>query len=174
MGELTDPAAKAEVLLRWPTYVLGQLWRQGRNEIEKAFAAAGLSLREYLVLEWIDALRNPSQQQIADQMGIDRSDFVTILDHLQERGLIGRERDTADRRRHVLSLTGTGRETLARAVAVSRQVSDAFFGALTPAELATLHRLALKALGEDPALADRRTAGLAQRRERPRTESPDA
>jgi DNA-binding MarR family transcriptional regulator len=172
MGELTDPRAKAELLLEWPTYVLGQLWRRGRRDIEDALAADGLSLRDYLVLVWIDALRGPSQQEIADRVGIDRSDFVKLLDQLQERELIGRERDPADRRRHVLSLTQGGRATLARATATSRHSTETFFAALTPEELATLHRLSLKALGQDPDLADLRTAALTGRQERLRPDAP--
>src|ERR1700753_1863599 len=129
MGELTDPRAKAELLLEWPTYVLGQLWRRGRRDIEDALAADGLSLRDYLVLVWIDALRGPSQQEIADRVGIDRSDFVKLLDQLQERELIGRARDPADRRRHVLSLTPAGRDTLAPATATSRPRNAQVLGA---------------------------------------------
>ena len=167
MGEGTDPRApRPEALLEWPTYVLGQLWRRGRSAIAQALVADGLSLRDYLVLVWIDTLPSPSQQQIADQVGIDRSDFVKILDHLQDQDLVKRERDTADRRRHILSLTGPGRDALARATATSRESTGEFFDALTPEELTTLHRLALKALGEDPALAGQRTATLAQRQER--------
>ncbi len=173
MGELSDPGAKAELLLEWPTYVLGQLWRRGRRDIEESLAADGLSLRDYLVLVWIDALGGPSQQQIADRVGIDRSDFVKLLDQLQERELIGRERDPDDRRRHVLSLTQAGRDTLARATAISRHSTELFFAALTPAELATLHRLSLKALGEDPDLADLRSAALTRRQERLRAGAPD-
>ena len=173
MGELTDPGTRAELLLEWPTYVLGQLWRRGRRDIEQALAADGLSLRNYLVLVWIDALGGPSQQQIADRVGIDRSDFVKLLDQLEERGLIGRERDPADRRRHILSLTQAGRDILARATTNSRHSTDTFFAALTPQELATLHRLALKALGQDPDLADLRPAALNRRQERPRPDAPD-
>lgn len=153
MDVTADHPGRADALLAWPTYVLGQLWRQGRSEIEAAFAAEGLSMRDYLVLVWIDSLDAPSQQQIADHVGVDRSDFVKVLDQLQSRGLIGRERDTADRRRHVLSVTETGRAALTRATTTSREITAGLFSALTPAELVTLHQLALKALGEDPALA---------------------
>ncbi len=152
-------SAPTDVLLRWPTYVLGQLWRRGLAEIDEALAAEGLSLRDYVVLVRIDQLPSPSQQQVADRVGVDRSDFVKILDRLQSRGLIGRERDAEDRRRHLLSLTDVGRAAMDRATAVSGRSTTEFFAELSPSELVALHRLALKALGEDPALAKASPAG---------------
>src|SRR5579875_1338462 len=123
-------ASGADTLLRWPSYVLGQLHRQTRDAIEAGLRRVGLSLREYVVIVCIDELIEASQQQVADRARIDRSDLVKILDGLQDRGLVARERDPDDRRRHVLELTPAGRRALAQGTDAHRQMTDAAFSAL--------------------------------------------
>lgn len=145
----TVPVTRAGMLRR-PSYVIAQLHRLSRAAIEEGLRLEGLSLREYLVIVCIDELTHASQQQVADYVRIDRSDLVKVLDHLQERRLIGRERDPDDRRRHVLELTPAGQRALTRGNRASQQMTEVSFSALTADELHTLHRLALKALREDP------------------------
>ncbi len=147
------PAEKPAGILRWPSYVVGELSRQGRSAIESALAEDGLSLRGYFALVCIEELAGASQQQLADRIRMDRSDLVKLLDQLEGQQFVLRKRDPADRRRHVLSLTAAGRTALERGNRTSRRITDEFFAGLTPAELRTLHGLALKALGEDPGLA---------------------
>jgi DNA-binding MarR family transcriptional regulator len=142
-------------VMRWPSYVLGLLHRHSRDAIEEGLRREGLSLREYVVLVCIDELTHASQQQVADRARIDRSDLVKVLDHLQQQRLIARERDPDDRRRHVLELTQAGQRALKRGTHTHQQMTNAAFSALTPDELHTLHRLALKALREDPDHASR-------------------
>ena len=136
-------------ILRWPSYVLGRLHRHARDAIEQALHEEGLSVRAYFVLVCIDEVSGASQQQVADSLRIDRSDLVKLLDQMQDQGLITRERDPADRRRQLLTLTPPGQDALARGTQVSHQITDTALGNLTLAERRTLHALALKALGLD-------------------------
>ncbi len=50
-----------------------------------------------------------AQAALADAIGGDKTRLIPVLDDLQQRGLIRRERDPADRRVHLLSLTTSGR-----------------------------------------------------------------
>jgi DNA-binding MarR family transcriptional regulator len=112
-----SPAATSGVLA-FPSYVLGRLHQKTRAVVE----------------------------QVADRAHMDRSDLVRLLDGLEARGLITRERDPDDRRRHVLALTAAGTRCLEQATTAAHSATTRAFAALTQDELCTLHHLALKAL----------------------------
>jgi DNA-binding MarR family transcriptional regulator len=76
---------------------------------EPILARHGISMWAYAVLT---ALReNPTRTQaaLAAGIGADKTRLIPVLDDLQERGLIVREADPADRRVRLLSLTPSGR-----------------------------------------------------------------
>ncbi|WP_410671712.1 MarR family winged helix-turn-helix transcriptional regulator [Amycolatopsis sp. cmx-4-68] len=141
---------RPRALLRWPTYLMGQLHRSGVGRMDEVLAGLGLSLRDYYVLVCVGEGGPLSQQRVADQLGLDRSDLVKVLDRLEAAGRVRRERDTEDRRRHVLTLTDDGRATVAKTEEVSSAVTDELLARLSPREQQTLHRLLLKAFGESP------------------------
>ncbi|MEV4050188.1 MarR family transcriptional regulator [Amycolatopsis sp. NPDC049688] len=142
------PPERPRALLRWPTYLMGHLHRTGVSRIDAELAGSGVSLREFYVLVCIGESGPLSQQRVADRLGLDRSDLVKVLDRLEAAGWVLRERDTEDRRRHVLTLTGDGRATVGKVEEVSSEVTAELFGRLSPGERETLHRLLLKAFGE--------------------------
>jgi DNA-binding MarR family transcriptional regulator len=55
--------------------------------------------------------------------------------------MVVRQRDPQDRRRHVVSITNTGRKELARARAIVSQLEDEFFAPLDPANRETLQTM---------------------------------
>jgi len=141
-------ADRPRALLRWPTYLMGRLHRGGVARIDEELAAIGTSLRDFYVLVCVGEYGPLSQQSVADRLGLDRSDLVKVLDRLEAAGWVVRERDTEDRRRHVLTLTGAGREMVAKTEEISGAVTDELLARLTPRERETLHRLLLKASGD--------------------------
>jgi DNA-binding MarR family transcriptional regulator len=145
---------RPEGLLRWPTYALGQLHLVARARIDAALAAGGLSVRSHAVLVCLDEYGEVSQQYVADRVAIDRSDLVKVLDQLESLGQVQRRPDPRDRRRHVLTLTDAGRHAARTAEQSIGQATDEIFSALSAQERRTLHRLALRALGEPDRLAD--------------------
>lgn len=83
----------------------------------------------------------PAQRDLADQLAIDPSDVVGLVDDLEHAGLLVRERDPEDRRRNALSLTDAGREARARYLRVAAAVDEELLGVLDPADRAELRRL---------------------------------
>lgn len=144
--------AGAEGLLGRPAYALGQLHSALTAQLEKELAGIGLSLRTHQVLACIAEHGGHSQQQVSDSVDVDRSEMVRIVDRLEEAGLLIREVDPADRRRHRLQLTAAGRRLLRRGETVIEAVTETALGGLSRDERRTLHRLTLRALAADRGL----------------------
>jgi DNA-binding MarR family transcriptional regulator len=82
---------------------------------------------------------------------VDPGNLVALLDGMDERGVLSRRRDPADRRRSTLRLTAAGKQLLARASDATHAVEDAVFGVLSDTERAALTRTALRVFaGSNP------------------------
>ena len=77
--------------------------------------------------------------------GVDPSILVTLLNPLEADGFVSRERETADRRRHVVRLTAAGRRHFERATRAQSEAENALFAGLDEGQLQQL-RSALLAL----------------------------
>lgn len=135
-------------LLARPVYALSQLQQTLTARLERELAADGLSLRTHQVLACVDEYAGGSQQQVSESIEVDRSEMVRIIDRLEEAGMLVRERDRADRRRHRLTLTPSGRRALQRGERVIESVTRDALSRLSEAERSTLHSLTLRALGQ--------------------------
>ena len=63
-------------------------------------------------------------------MNVDPSILVTLPNPLEADGLVSRERDPADRRRHLVTLTLAGERTLVSASRAQKETEDALFASL--------------------------------------------
>ena len=99
------------------------------NEIaaraEDPLAAIGLSGRQYMVLAVLSEDAPPSQQELAGLCGLLPAQIVPVIDELERRGLVARQRSEADRRRSVVTLTTAGTHAMVQADALGdRLVAD--------------------------------------------------
>ena len=62
-----------------------------------------------------------------------------MLDELERRGLVARQRSEEDRRRSVVRLTSAGEESLAKADELARSIEDTLFGELDTGAREQLH-----------------------------------
>jgi DNA-binding MarR family transcriptional regulator len=106
----------------------------------------GLSQRHYLALHFLPEPDGLPQQQLSEILCIDANNTVLLLNELEVAGLVRRERDPADRRRHRVHLTELGARKLADARRARETLEDEVLAALDPDERADLHRLLAKAL----------------------------
>src|SRR5271166_2247226 len=75
---------------------------------EPVLLAHDISMWGYIVLTALVEQPVRTQAALAQAINADKSRIIGVLDELQERGLIQRQPDTADRRVHLLSLTPAG------------------------------------------------------------------
>lgn len=86
----------------------------------------------------------PTMRQLAASLHCDPSTVTFIADRLQDKGLITREPDPANRRTKIIRLTERGREV--RAQLATAMVTRSGVGNLSATELGQLKRLLAKTL----------------------------
>jgi DNA-binding MarR family transcriptional regulator len=127
--------------------LLDHLARVGRRAAEISMAPGGLRPRHLIALKLISEQGPASQQGLAEALSLDPSNVVGLLNELEERGLITRRRDPADRRRHIVELSASGENELACTDARLSRVEDELFSALSAEERETFYQLLVRAVG---------------------------
>jgi len=77
-----------------------------------------LTQKQFAVMELIQSNPGVSQVDLAVTLGTDRATMMAIVDRLESRGLLQRERSSTDRRRQHLHLTDLGATVLGEAKAL--------------------------------------------------------
>src|SRR5271169_817320 len=85
------------------------------EDFARRFQALDLSPAQYSTLVVIGDNPGRNQSEIAGALGIQRPNFVAMMDELERRGLAERSRSGADRRSNAVALTPAGCALLARA-----------------------------------------------------------
>ena len=127
--------------------LLEHLARVGRRAFEGTLEPGGLRPRHLIALKLLSEQGPASQQALADSLSLDPSNVVGLLNELEERKLITRRRDSADRRRHIVELSPRGQSELCDAYEGLRQIDDDLLSALNQKERAVLYDLLVRAVG---------------------------
>lgn len=132
-------------------FLLAQVGAHAAARFAERVAALDLTPALTGLLRAVAATPGQSQQALARLLGTPPSRLVALVDQLDERGVLERRRNVADRRQHALHLTDSGRELLERVGAVARVHDDAICAALDPAERGRLRAL-LARIADDQGL----------------------
>ena len=125
-------------------FLLGRTHLAHRQVAESELGSVGIRPRESGALALLAGEGPLSQQRLGQRMGVDRTTMVSLVDELERKGLVARERDQADRRAYALHLTSKGRRLLTRADRAVDRAEAEFLAVLTPDERRQLKTLLRK------------------------------
>lgn len=125
----------------WPSFVLARVAQRANEVFELHLKTIGIRARQYAVMAILADEGPQSQHALGLQLGIDRTSMVTLIDNLEEMGLVQRQKAPGDRRAYALQLTDDGEAVLADAGKFVIAVEKEIFGQLSAAERRQLHDL---------------------------------
>src|SRR5690349_16741028 len=144
MAETTAPgqtAVEGQQLLP----LINHLARVGRRAAESCMSGC-LRPRHMIALKLLGERGPMTQHAVGVALSLDPSNVVGLLNELEERGLVTRRRDPADRRRHIVELSPARSGEVALTCDQLGAVEDDLFKALTAEERATLYDLLARAV----------------------------
>lgn len=108
---------------------------------------SGLTGPQLLVMQVIARQGPLTPGAVAKEVSLSQATVTTILDRLERKGYLQRERSSQDKRMVLVSLTANGQEVLSRAPALLQESFTQRFGELTDWEqnliLSSLQRVAM-------------------------------
>jgi len=94
----------------------------------------GLCARQAGILTMVTELGPMTQKDLGQALHVDRTTMVALLDDLENKGYVQRQRHPGDRRAFLIQPTQAGRAVKTEAVRILDQQQDLFLGGLTRAE----------------------------------------
>src|SRR4051795_10263585 len=139
-----------------PGLLLALLGHEAMRRLRAAHTAHDLKPRQFQILGLLHDHSGLAQRELMETMDVDPSILVTLLNPLEADGLVTRERDPGDRRRHLVTLTPAGKRHLDSAARAQKDTEDTLFASLDDDQREQLRVLlvALRdGLAADPASA---------------------
>jgi DNA-binding MarR family transcriptional regulator len=128
-------------------FLLAQLGAHAAARFAERIAAIGLKPAQAGLLRLVAWEPGQSQQALATRLGTPPSRLVPLVDELEERGLIERRRDSADRRHYALYLTDDGGQYMKQLGQIGAAHEDDICAPLSRAERSQLHDLLSRLAG---------------------------
>lgn len=139
-------------------YLLVQLGSHLARQFSERLAPLGLEPRHAGMLTRLAANQGLSQQAIGELIGLNPTRMVFLVDELEQRGLVERRRNTADRRSYALYLTAQGQDMLREIQATAHRHQDQIGASLNQAERAQLTGL-LRRLATEQGITEQHLPG---------------
>ena len=110
------------------------------TRVHKHLSSTGLTVSQFGVLEAIYHLGPLSQRDLGQKILRSSGNITMVIDNLEKRGLVRRERDTSDRRFFIVHLTDRGQKLI-------REIFPSH-AALITSEMSVLNSTDQKTLGD--------------------------
>jgi DNA-binding MarR family transcriptional regulator len=127
-------------------FLLSQIGHHVAVTFAARLAPLKVQPRHFAVMNGLATAAGPTQQRLADTLGIHRNVMVGLVDDLERLGYANREPHPDDRRAHAVRLTADGRRILKSAHTVASKLESDVTKFLAPSERTTfidqLQRLA--------------------------------
>jgi DNA-binding MarR family transcriptional regulator len=110
----------------------------------EALAPLDLHVKQFGMLLVLASEGPHSQQYLSEWTRMDRTTMVALIDSLEERGYVRRERNPEDRRAYLVTITAEGRRALRRAETAMAKAESRVLASLNKGETAQLLELLAK------------------------------
>jgi len=144
--EVSPPTAQRIRGADSPAFLLAQVGGHAAAGFAERLQASALTPADAGILRIVQATEGISQQTLGTELGIAASRLVSLIDSLEERGLLERRDQPSDRRSYGLHLSTKGRDALKLIGQIAREHQQALCAALTEKErdelVALLKRIA--------------------------------
>jgi DNA-binding MarR family transcriptional regulator len=119
-------------------FLLSQLGSYVADDFKQRLAPLGVHPRINAVLVALAGSDGQSQRQLSTRLGVHRNVMVSLIDSLEEQGLVERKPHPGDRRAFAVTLTDKARDLLPALEEHSQAMEDAVTSALSPRERTAL------------------------------------
>jgi DNA-binding MarR family transcriptional regulator len=119
-------------------YLIKQVELASRAHLDDIFRPIGMTALQYTALTVLERHPDLSSAQLARNSFVTAQTMADMVRALEDRGLVERHRDPADRRRLVLALTADGRALLRRYRGAVAELEKRMLAGLTAGEAAEL------------------------------------
>ncbi|MDF5754384.1 MarR family winged helix-turn-helix transcriptional regulator [Spongiactinospora sp. TRM90649] len=144
------PDGPPEALSKWTGFLLNWVAGHAREAYEQVVAQVGLKPQHLGVLTQIQ--HGPMiQARLSDRLRVFKPVMVTLVNELEELGLVERRPHATDRRALEVHILPAGLNRIEEVDRLSEEASARFFGPLTATEQRDLHELLAKLAREGPA-----------------------
>lgn len=157
----TSPADTAADLADALTRAMRRIRRQSMNRLEPYGITPGQARALRTLAHGCEDREPMRLSELADRLHIAPRSATTVVDALEEAGLVERTPDPADRRAVRVVLTTSGHSALERIVQVRHEVAQEYFGPVSPSDQDALLRALRSAEVAYEARAEARTASSA-------------
>ncbi len=121
MSALTNNELDASPWLRVESTLMATA-RLIREAFDARLCALDLNLTQASLIAYVNEFGATTQTQLADRLGIGRAAIGSVIDRLQQRGLVDRHPKPDDRRVWLVDVTDAGRQMAGRIAAVDEQL----------------------------------------------------
>jgi DNA-binding MarR family transcriptional regulator len=107
-----ERSAKSGIPIPFSTgfgYVLRHTHKAVSRRLASELAEIGIAFKHYYYLRALFETDGISQVELSEQVGVDQSTVVTVIDTLVRQKLVERRKDPTDRRKALIYLTAKGR-----------------------------------------------------------------
>jgi MarR family transcriptional regulator, lower aerobic nicotinate degradation pathway regulator len=122
-------------------FVVNKVGERINRQIERLLLPHGLNVRQYGLLLLLKSEGAQAQIELSQQVGVDRTTVMRTVDLLEVQGLVRRNPDLTDRRKHSVAITDTGLELLIRTLPEVQWAKDQITTVLSEQDQAHLLKL---------------------------------
>jgi DNA-binding MarR family transcriptional regulator len=141
---------------RTPAWAMRTLYRLYAQVCKPVHQSEGLTDSQYIVLRTLTERGRLNQVELGQRVALPPTTVTSVLDAMEDHGLLVRVRDRSDRRKQFVELTAAGQEMNDRLVPEMRGIAVSSYKDIAPADLEvfwkvmlTIEKNLLETIGED-------------------------